>query len=171
VSPPYLLAQGIIPARAPLRSRPNSPRLKLSDSAQRAMTDFLRDPPLTVDEEISVEQAIDEMFRLGVRALLVVRDRRVVGLMTAAEAARSSPRDRRVAELMTATEDVPAIGWDTLCEARVADLVEIFDGTGVNHLVVLETHSANLSSVRGLIHRERLERQLSSPWSLRAGMM
>jgi len=171
VSPPFLLTQGIIPARTPLRARLNSPRLKLSDSALRAMTDFVREPPLTVEEDLSVERAIDEMFRLGVRAFLVVRDRRVVGLMTAAEATASRAHHRRVADVMTLTDDVPAIGWDTLGDARVGDLVEIFDGTGVNHLVVLETHSANLSSVRGLIHRERLERQLSSPWSLRAGMM
>jgi len=49
--------------------------------------------------------------------------------------------------------------------------VEIFAGTGVNHLVVLQTQSATLSSVRGLIHRERLQRQLRSPWSLQAGLI
>jgi hypothetical protein len=61
---------------------------------------------------------------------------------------------------------VPAIGWDTLADSKVSDLLEIFDGTGVNYLVVLESHSASLSSVRGLIQRERLRRQLSSPWTL-----
>jgi len=171
VNEPYLLAPGIVPRYTPLRSRQNSPRLKLSDSALRAMIDFLRDPPLTVAEDFGVEQAIDRMFRQGVRALLVVRDRGVVGLMTATQAARIRPHQLRVADVMTPTEDVPAIDWDTLGEACVGDLVEIFSGTGVNHLVVLQTQSAILSSVRGLIHRERLERQLRSPWSLRAGMI
>ena len=171
MNPPYLLAQGIVPRYTPLRARQNSPRLKLSDSALRAMIDFLRDPPLTVAEDFSLEQAIDHMFRLGVRAFLVVRDRSVVGLMTATQAVRSSPHHLKVVDVMTPTEDVPAIDWDTLGEARVGDLVEIFTGTGVNHLVVLQTQSARLSSVRGLIHRERLERQLRSPWSLQAGMI
>jgi len=116
---------------------------------------------------------MDQMFRLGVRAFLVLRERAVVGLMTAAEAARtaawqrSSTQPVRVADVMTPTDDVPAIGWDTLAEARVGDLIEIFDGSGVQHLVVLENHSATYSCVRGLIHRERMERQLRSPWSVR----
>ena len=171
MNPPYLLAQAVAPSYTPLRARHSSPRLKPSDSALRAMIDFLRDPPLTVAEDLSVEQAIDHMFRLGVRAFLVVRDRSVVGLMTATQAARASPHHLRVVDVMTPTEDVPAIDWDTLEQAQVADLVEIFAGTGVNHLVVLQTQSATLSSVRGLIHRERLQRQLRSPWSLQAGLI
>jgi predicted transcriptional regulator len=162
----YLLAQNCAPPRMPLRSPPSLPRLKLSDPATRAMIDFLSSPALTVNEDDLLQEAIDHMFRMGVRALLVVRDRSVVGLMTAGEAARSTPHHVRVADAMTLTEDVPAIGWDTLAESRVSDLLEIFDGTGVNYLVVLESHSASLSSVRGLIQRTRLRRQLSSPWTL-----
>jgi DeoR family transcriptional regulator, catabolite repression regulator len=168
---PYLLAQRIIPARPALRARSTPPRLRVSDPAHCAMTDFLQDPPLTLSENVSVEQAVDQMFRLGVRAFLVLRERCVVGLMTAAEAARLTPHHLRVADVMTPTDEVPAIGWDTLDEARVGDLIEIFDGSGVNHLVVLENHSATINCVRGLIHRERLDRQLRSPWSLRLGMM
>jgi len=167
VNSPYLLAQGTSPTHAPLRTRPNAPRLKLSDPAHRAMTDFLYDPPLTLPEHFAVDDALDHMFRLGLRAFLVVRDRRVVGLMTTSDATRSAHRNLTVAQVMTPTDDVPAIGWDTLSEARVGDLVEIFDGSGEHHLVVLQNHSATLSSVRGLIHRERLELQLRSPWSLR----
>lgn len=168
MNPPYLLAQGSGPAHLPLRCHSSLPRLKLADPASRAMIDFLRDPPLTVDEDYSLQEAIDRMFRLGVRAFLVVRELSVIGLMTASEAARLTPKHSRVAEAMTLTDDIPAIGWDTLAESRVRDLVEIFDGTGVNYLVVLQSHSASLSSVRGLIQRRRLQRQLSSPWSLRA---
>jgi CBS domain-containing protein len=147
----------------------NAPRLKLSDPAARAMCDFLHEPPLAVPEDSSLEDAIDHMFRLGVRAVLVVRERCVVGLLSAREAARSNPRHLRVADVMILTDNMPAIGWDTLSEARISDLIEIFDATGVEHLVVLENQSARSSSVRGLIYRERLKRQLSSPWALRAG--
>jgi predicted transcriptional regulator len=168
MNPPYLLMQEARPVRLPLRSHANLPRLKLSDPAAHAMIDFLRDPPLTVSEDYSLQEAIDRMFRMGVRAFLVVRDRSVIGLMTASEATRSTSHHSCVADAMTQTDDVPAIGWDTLAESQVKDLVEIFDGTGVNYLVVLETHGASLSSVRGLIQRKRLQRQLSSPWSLRS---
>jgi predicted transcriptional regulator len=166
VNSSYLLAQSAAPLRMPLRSPPNLPRLKLSDPATRAMTDFISSPPLTVGEEYLLQDAVDHMFRMGARALLVVHDRKVVGMMTAGDAARSAPHHSRVVEAMTLTENVPAIGWDTLADSKVSDLLEIFDGTGVNYLVVLESHSASLSSVRGLIQRERLRRQLSSPWTL-----
>jgi CBS domain-containing protein len=165
VIPPFLLAQAARPTRAPLRLRQSSPRLRFSDPACDAMTDFLRDPPLTVSEDTGVDEAIDQMFRLGVRVFLVVRDSSVVGLMTASDATRHSHRQLRVAEVMTPTDEIPAISWETLAEARVADLVEIFDGTGVHHLAVMESHSATLTSVRGLVNRDRLARQLRSAYA------
>jgi predicted transcriptional regulator len=171
MQPPYLLTPPLLTARPSLRARSSSPRLKPSDPAQRAMTDFLQDPPLTLCEDFKVQEAMDQMFRSGVRAFLVLRERAVVGLMTVAEATRASAQHLRVADVMTPTDEVPAIDWDTLGEARVGDLIEIFNGTGVHHLVVLESRSATYSCVRGLIHRERMERQLRSPWSVRPGMV
>ncbi len=182
MNPAFLLAQQreSIVAMSP-RTRPHLPQLKLNDPAVRAMNDFLSDPPLTVVEDIALEAVLDGMFRLGVRAMLVVRDRTVVGLITAEDARGSQlPRQHRgargdgsfprVADVMTASFDVPAIDWQTLQESRISDLIEIFEGMRVGHLVVLQSESANLSTVRGLIHRDRLERQLGSFSWARLGM-
>jgi CBS domain-containing protein len=173
VNPPYLLAQqpSALPALSP-RSRPHQPQLRVGDPAVRAMTDFLDDPPRTVAEGASLEGVIDHMFRLGARALLVVHDRSVIGLITAEDArdardARSAQQRRgaavselRVADVMTPSLDVPAIDWQTLQDSRISDLLEIFEGSGVRYLVVLQTETSNWSTVRGLIHRQRLERRL-----------
>ena len=170
VNRPYLLAQtpSAVPALSP-RSRPHRPQLKVSDPAVRAMNDFQRDPPGTVAEDADLEQIIDHMFRLGVRAFLVVHERTVIGLITAEDAsvarrARQHPgggsRALRAVDIMTPSIDVPAIDYQTLQDARVSDLLEIFEGTGVYYLVVLQTETATWSTVRGLIHRQRLERQL-----------
>lgn len=167
MNPPYLLAQrpSALPALSP-RSLPHQPQLKAGDPAVRAMTDFLDDPPRTVAEGASLEEVIDHMFRLGVRAFLVVHDRSVIGLITA-EDARSAQqrrgaavRDLRVADVMTPSLDVPAIDWQTLQDSRISDLIEIFEGSGVRYLVVLQTETSTWSTVRGLIHRQRLERRL-----------
>ena len=114
-------------AAPPTRHRSKSRRLRSGDPAVRAMTDFLRDPPLTTVEDCDLDTAMDEMFRLGVRAFLVVRDLAVVGLITA-EDIRQSRRNSvtRVAEIMTLAADMPAIDWLTLREAKVRDLLEIF---------------------------------------------
>ena len=166
----YLLAPqpSAIPALSP-RLRPSPPQLKPGDSAERAMTDFLHDPPRTVAADAGLEEVIDCMFRLGVRAFLVVHDRSVIGLITAEDASdarRARQRsagagvELRAADAMTPSLDVPAIDWQTLQDSRISDLIEIFEATGVRYLVVLQSESASSSTVRGLIHRQRLERQL-----------
>jgi CBS domain-containing protein len=133
------------------------------------MSDFLDDPPRTIAEDAGLEEVMDQMFRLGVRAFLVVRDRSVIGLITAedAETARrarthfgATAPELRAADVMTPAPEVPAIDWQTLQDSRICDLMEIFEGSGVRYLVVLQTETANWSTVRGLIHRQRLERQL-----------
>ncbi|MGH8231721.1 MAG: CBS domain-containing protein [Steroidobacteraceae bacterium] len=170
VNRPYLLAQqpSALPPQIP-RARALQPHLRLNDPAVRAMSDFLQEPPRTIPEDATLEEVIDHMFRLGVRAFLVVRDSSVVGLITADDA-RSARRararsedpshDLRAADVMTPSLEVPAIDWLTLQDSRISDLLEIFDGTGVKYLVVLQTETATWSTVRGLIHRARLERQL-----------
>jgi hypothetical protein len=44
----------------------------------------------------------------------------------------------------------------------VRDLLEIFEGAGVDHLVVLEGEAPDRARVRGLVHRSRLERRLQA---------
>jgi CBS domain-containing protein len=161
-------------ASLPVRAPAHLPRLSLNDSAVRALTDYRRDPPLTITAEESVEQALDAMFRAGARACLVVCDRAVIGVLGAEDARRSLQPARRTgsgsvpagalraADVMTCTAEVPAMDWQTLQECKVRDLLEIFDGAGVDHLVVLENDALNASSVRGVIHRSRLERQLQA---------
>jgi CBS domain-containing protein len=170
VNPPYRLAQqsSAVPPVSP-RSRPHQPQLKPGDPAERAMIDFQREPPRTIAEDAGLEEVIDHMFRLGVRAFLVVHDRAVVGLITAEDAsdargAQQRPdatgHELRAADVMTPSVDVPAIDWQTLQDSQISDLIEIFEGTGIRYLVVLQTETATWSTVRGLIHRQRLERQL-----------
>jgi CBS domain-containing protein len=133
------------------------------------MSDFLDDPPRTIAEDAGLEEVVDLMFRLGVRVFLVVRDRSVIGLITAedADAARRAHKrsggtahEPRAVDVMTPAAEVPAIDWQTLQDSRISDLIEIFEGSGVRYLVVLQTETASWSTVRGLIQRQRLERQL-----------
>jgi CBS domain-containing protein len=173
VNHPYLLATPASPlATRSLRLRPLQPRLVASDPAVRAMNDFLENPPRTIADDTGIELIIDEMFRLGVRAFLVVREASVIGVLTAedASAAREARRatlrkgvaglEPRAVDIMTPTHDVPAIDWQTVQDARISDLLEIFEATDVRYLVVIQTETANWCTVRGLIYRRRLERQL-----------
>jgi adenine/guanine phosphoribosyltransferase-like PRPP-binding protein len=60
---------------------------------------------------------------------------------------------------MTNVSDMPTIDWQTVLDATVGDLVEIFQGTAVECLVVIESEGSALARIRGLILRSRLEQQ------------
>jgi predicted transcriptional regulator len=166
-------------AANPLRQHRRAPALRMSEPAALAMIDVQSDLFITVTEDMLLEKALDVMFRLGVRALLAVRDSAMIGLLSIEQARceRSSQvplpalgsdahQRLRVADVMTPAVNVPAVEWQTVAEAQVRDLVEIFEGSGVPDIVVLESEGASSTTVRGLIHRDRLVRQLGlrSPW-------
>jgi hypothetical protein len=52
------------------------------------------------------------------------------------------------------------LDWSTVQTARISDLLEIFAGVGVMHLLVVESDERGAEVVRGLISRSRIERQL-----------
>jgi CBS domain-containing protein len=159
---PYLLAARRPAVQCAVRRSPVEHRvLRVNDPAVRAMTDFLSDPPLTVAEDCTLSAALDEMFRSRVRAFLVARELSVVGLVTAEDMHDTAAQC--VAECMTPASQMPAIDWQTMLASRVADLLEIFEGARVGHLVVLESESATRARVRGLVHRGRVERRLHPP--------
>src|SRR5438552_5494808 len=70
--------QGVLPRRAVIDGQFLDP----TDPAIHAVTDFTREHPATIDEERQIDDALEDMIRIGVRALLVVREQRVVGLIT-----------------------------------------------------------------------------------------
>jgi CBS domain containing-hemolysin-like protein len=147
-------------------------RLGLTEPAVQLATDFLWQQPLTVPEELSIDDALREMIRGGVRALLVVRDGVVSGLITSYDIQGERPLQflsasgyRRhdeieVGHIMTPWERVPTLDWQSLDRAQVAEVAAFFKSTTATHVVILEQTDRETSAVRGLISRTRLERQL-----------
>jgi CBS domain-containing protein len=160
-----------------LPSRPMGPRsdlalVKLSDPAVHVMTDFRREPPITVAEDHAIDEALRDMIRFGVRALLVVRGEVVSGLITSYDIQGERPlqflqrstftrhEEIQVGHIMTPWTEVPLLEWAAVELASISDILEIFQATGATHLVVVETAADRSMSVRGLISRTQLERQL-----------
>jgi len=115
---------------APPRTRPaaelpqhllhnDSGALDMNDSAYCALTDFLRDCPITVSADYSIDAALNDMKRLGVHALLVTcdepesQDVRFIGFISSYEIQRvraplpdsspgaPGPQKARVGDVMT----------------------------------------------------------------------
>jgi CBS domain-containing protein len=148
--------------------RANPPYVRHEDPAVKVMTDFARESPATIDGEQPLDDALNRLFRSSVRALLVTGEQQVTGLVTVSDLRGESIahsgyrawRDSlRVADVMTSIKDLPSIDWKVVLGATVGDVAEIFRGTGVECLVVIESEGNSHARIRGLIHRSRLERQ------------
>ena len=167
---PTLQSAGVLPMRRPSES---TQQLRLGDPALRSMTDFTSKFAITIAPDRRIDAALEEMIKLGVRSMLVVRGGGVIGLITSydIEGPRSLKftaseelrrEDVRVKDIMIHWQDLPTLDWHTVQTAKIADLLEIFDGVGVMHLVVVQTDERGAEVVRGLISRSRIERELQA---------
>ena len=159
----------VLPRRSILDGRP----LDLSDPAIYALTDFKRDYPMTVDAERQIDDALSDMIRLSVRALLVAKEQRLVGLITSYDIQGERPmqflqssnysrhEDIRVVHVMTPWDELLALDWDHVEAARAGELLMLFEQTNLTHLLVIEVdRKTSHSTVRALASRSRLLRQL-----------
>jgi CBS domain-containing protein len=151
--------------------------LNATDSAFCALTDFELDFPITVDIELTIGEAFNDMDRLGIHALLVTRqglrgiDPQIVGLITAHDIERAQARHPRsgarlpakwlnVCEVMTPWEDLSYVIYESLETLTAMDLYRMFQGTGLTHLLVVQVHDDEEAVARGVLSRAALGKRL-----------
>jgi hypothetical protein len=152
--------------------------LESRDSAFCALTDFQQEYPITVEADCCIEDALADMNRLKVHALLVTRqdvdspDLQVVGLITYYDIERRHPHRHphatvfrehsgvRVGEVMTSCDELSLVKYESLQTLTACDLYEMFQGTGLTHLLVVEFHGDDLTLARGLVSRATLAKRL-----------
>lgn len=157
----------------PRRSVVDGQYLERDDPAILAITDFTREHPVTVDAERQIDDALTDMIRLGVRAMLVFQENRIVGLITSYDIQGERPmqflqssnfnhhRDIRVADIMTPWDSLTAIDWAAVQTMRAGELLELLEDAALTHLLVVEPDSSQGACViRALVSRARLVRQL-----------
>lgn len=147
--------------------------LEPDDSAFCALSDFRFDYPITVTPTSSMDDALAQMNRYGIHALLVIGDdvdeleHLVVGLITQYDIERRNPHRYpgsstrthnalRVSDVMTPWNELSLVHYDSLTDLTVADLFERFQGTGLTHLLVIEMRIDDSAVARGLISRGAL---------------
>lgn len=147
-------------------------------SAFCALTDFQREYPITVDTNTLIEDALAHMNRLSVHALLATRgelegvDPQVAGLITSYDIERERPRSLSrvtamrprklvtVGEIMTPRDELSLVKYESLQTLTALDLYEMFQGTGLTHLLVVEKRGADSAVARGLLSRATLAKRL-----------
>ena len=170
LSPTKVTGDGFLAPRTVSDGQPIGP----DDPAVLAITDFTRETPITVDEDRPIDAALEDMIRFGVRALLVLRDRRIVGLITSYDIQGERPlqflqnstyehhRDVRVGHIMTPWNELLSLDWEAVRHARAGELREVLRRVGRTHLLLIERGADRRSVVRGLASRARFERQVRS---------
>jgi CBS domain-containing protein len=152
--------------------------LDSDDSAFYALTDFRREYPITVDADGSIDAALGDMDRLGVHALLVTREEsrglgpQIVGLVTHHDIQRRRshrcPQEAvsgehglcRISEVMTPWNELSLVKFESLQGLSAADLYDMFQGTGLTHLLVVEAQDDEPALALGLVSRAALGKRL-----------
>lgn len=152
--------------------------LESNDSAFRALTDFQQEIPFTVEADRCIEDALADMNRLGVNALLVTRQEfgaaelQVLGLITYCDIERkhlhrhlhstafSERSGVRVGDVMTSCDELALVKYESLQTLTAFDLYEMFQGTGLTHLLVVEIQGDDSTLARGLVSRANLAKRL-----------
>jgi CBS domain-containing protein len=155
--------------------------LEANNSAFCALTDFRSEYPITVDTGTSIDDALADMNRLCVHALLATQNRmeevdpQVVGLITAYDIERERPHSsswqtglmRRkpltVGEVMTPRNELSLVNYESLQTLTALDVYKMFQGTGLTHLLVVEMHGDDSAIARGLLSRAALTKRLRLP--------
>jgi CBS domain-containing protein len=153
--------------------------LQSDDSAFCALTDFRREYPITVQANAAIDDALGEMNRFGVHALLVTQDEagdlnsQIVGLITAYDIERHRPhrspdsrdlkpsKPARVCDVMTPWNELSLVKYESLQALTAADVYKMFQGTGLTHLLVVELHGDDSADLRGLLSRAALAKRLT----------
>jgi CBS-domain-containing membrane protein len=147
-------------------------RVGLDDPAEQVMTDFRSVTAIIILSGDSLDEAHRRMIQRGVRLLLVVdQDRRVVGVLTAADIVGEKPMQvithrgvRReellVRDVMTPQERLEVLAMREVGTAKVGHIVATLKRSGRQHALVVEEEAARRQTVRGLFSATQIARQL-----------
>ncbi len=144
----------------------NSPAIKV-------MTDFKNISPVTTEEEIKIDDALNKMKVYGVRLLLVVDvDKTVIGIISAksiqgekpiqiSQEARISRADIRVDMIMTALSEIKVLNMANVRNAKVGHIIETLRQLGRQHVLVVDVDDASgQQTIRSLFSTSQISKQL-----------
>ena len=153
-------------------------RVQADSPASDVMTDFTRVAPVTTRPWATINDARQTMIAHGVRALLVVENDAVAGLITASDVLGERPiqvaQQRGIRhdevparEVMTDASSLEAMDLADVLRARVGDIVASLRLSGRQHALVFEAASdaasAHTRVLRGIFSLTQIARQLGLP--------
>jgi len=152
--------------------------VRLDSSAHEVMTDLRRVNAVTIDRNLSIDDASHAMTTHGVRALFVVDDaRQVTGIITSTDILGEKPMrfaqqrgirhgEILVRDIMTPAERLEILDLDAVRSARVGDVIATLRLAGRQHALVVEMNdedNAAAKTICGIFSLTQIARQLGIP--------
>jgi CBS domain-containing protein len=168
----WVLLQPGLPYAQPTQVVPE--KVGLDDPATSVMTDFTRVAAVIILPGDPVDEAHRRMIQRAVRLLLVVdQDRRVVGLITAAEILGERPvlaasqrglrrEEVMVRDIMTPQHRLEVLEMADVRVAKVGHIVATLQKAGRQHAIVVDDDHRGCQAVRGLFSATQIARQLGA---------
>jgi len=152
--------------------------VQLDSPASEVMTDLRRVSAVTIDRNVSIDDATHAMTTHGVRALFVVDDaRQVSGIITSTDTLGEKPMrfaqargirhgEVLVRDIMTPSERLEILDLDAVRTARVGDVIATLRLAGRQHALVVENNpnaTAEGTTICGIFSLTQIARQLGIP--------
>lgn len=130
-------------------------RVYLSSPAIEVMTDFNHVRPRTTGPDAPIDDALENMKRVGVRLLLVEDgERNIIGIVSSydiqgerpiklVQESRVSRSQIRVADIMTPQQDIEALHMLSVRNAQVGHIVATLRALEQRHLLVVQAADDN----------------------------
>jgi DeoR family transcriptional regulator, catabolite repression regulator len=144
----------------------------LRSPALEVMTDFLQTAPVTVSANLVIDEALEWMKSQHVRLLFVVNEQgQFAGVITAGDIAGSramayarqndiARADVQVRHLMLSKMQIRGLTYEQVCDATIGDIMLTMQGSGDQHVVVIDEGYAGVKRVRGVISASDISRLL-----------
>lgn len=144
------------------------------DEALSVMIDFRSRSSVTVHENDKIDDALEHLKHTGVRCAFVVdkKQQSVVGMLTAHDVLGEKPQqhihffggersDVQVTDIMQKLGEWRVAELQDIQQSTVADVLNIFNKTGLTHLPVIEVNDGSQARLRGMFSFAKIKRLLA----------
>ncbi len=147
-------------------------QVSLRSPASQVITDFSITIPVTVSEDIQVDEALDRMKNQHVRMLFVTTQAdKFVGVISARDISGNkamihmnscgvSRQEVLVSDIMHNKTDLRSLTFEQVKHSRIGDIMLTLKSSGDQHLLVVDETELGIKRIRGIISASDISRKL-----------
>ncbi|BBB26558.1 CBS domain-containing protein [Amphritea japonica] len=147
-------------------------QVSLRSPANEVMTDFTLTSPVTVSEDVQVDDALERMKSQHVRMLFVTTEAdKFIGVITARDISGTkamvhmnscgvSRQEVLVRDIMLNKASLRSLTFDQVRHSRIGDVMLTLKSSGDQHLLVVDETDLGIKRIRGVVSASDISRKL-----------